>query len=251
MSDFSVFEDALNELIESEKIDITKKGDEKKLKIKKCIHENLNEENGILSCLDCGSELMKSIFHDKEWRYYGQSDNKKMNDPNRVTLRKRDEKTIYKDVENMGFSDKIINFANELYLQVTNKQIYRGNFRKSIIFACVFHTFKVYNIAQAHEDLISLFDIDKKNGLKGLKYVMFHIQKDSIIHQSYITPSHLVEHIMDKFSATPEQKKEVISMYEKVQNKSSKLNRARPQSVAGMIFNILTIYKQYIYNNTI
>jgi len=256
-TDFNLFENALNELMEAEKIDIQKKGDDdnvklcikplsgecvessltediKELKPKKCSHENLNEENGILSCLDCGSELEKSIFHDKEWRYYGQSDNKKTSDPNRVTLRKLEEKTIFKDVENMGFSDKIISFANQLYLQVTNGQIFRGSSRKAIIFACIFHTFKVFGIAQAHEDLISLFDLNKKNGLKGLKYVMFHIKKDSIIHQSYITPSHLVEHTMDKFNATPEQKKEVITLYEKVKNKSSKLNRARPQSVSGI-----------------
>ena len=255
--DFTLFENALNEIIENDK----KKGDDDKVFPKEeeeeeeeeevvvgkiCSHKNLNDENGILSCLDCGSELEKSIFHDKEWRYYGQSDNKKTSDPNRVTLRKLEEKTIFKDVETMGFSDKIISFANQLYIQVTNGQIFRGNSRKAIIFACVFHTFKVFGIAQAHEDLISLFDLTKKNGLKGLKYVMFHIKKDSIIHSTFITPSNLVEHTMDKFNATIQQKKEVISLYEQIKNKSSKLNRARPQSVSGMyiyIFFIISFIK--------
>jgi len=42
---------------------------------------------------------------------------------------------------------------------------------------------------------------------------------------------------MQKFSATPEQKQEVIELYEKIKNKSSRLNRSRPQSVAsGLVF---------------
>jgi transcription initiation factor TFIIIB Brf1 subunit/transcription initiation factor TFIIB len=40
---------------------------------------------------------------------------------------------------------------------------------------------------------------------------------------------------MDKFSATPAQKNEVIDLYRKTKNRSSKLNRARPQSVAAAL----------------
>ena len=41
-----------------------------------CKHKNISNENSCILCLDCGKELEKSIFQDKEWRYYGQSDNK-------------------------------------------------------------------------------------------------------------------------------------------------------------------------------
>ena len=42
---------------------------------------------------------------------------------------------------------------------------------------------------------------------------------------------------MDKFSATPEQKLEVINLYNQIKNKSSRLNRSRPQSVgAGIVY---------------
>jgi transcription initiation factor TFIIIB Brf1 subunit/transcription initiation factor TFIIB len=37
---------------------------------------------------------------------------------------------------------------------------------------------------------------------------------------------------MDKFSATPVQKKEVVILYTKTKNRSSKLNRVRPPSMA-------------------
>ena len=42
---------------------------------------------------------------------------------------------------------------------------------------------------------------------------------------------------MDKFKATSMQKKEVIELYNKIKNKSSKINRSRPQSISsGLIY---------------
>ena len=53
----------------------------------------------------------------------------------------------------------------------------------------------------------------------------------------HITPVNLIEDIMNKFSATPEQKLEVINLYSQIHNKSSKINRSRPRSVAaGLIY---------------
>ena len=83
------------------------------------------------------------------------------------------------------------------------------------------------------DTLIRIFALDRKTGLKGLKHVNLNAPKTSLIHTTYITPANLVEEIMDKFSATQEQKAEVIALYEQIKNKSSKLNRSRPQSVAA------------------
>jgi translation initiation factor 2B subunit (eIF-2B alpha/beta/delta family) len=42
---------------------------------------------------------------------------------------------------------------------------------------------------------------------------------------------------MERFDASKEQKQEVIKLYERIKNKSSRLNRSRPQSVAaGLTF---------------
>jgi len=40
---------------------------------------------------------------------------------------------------------------------------------------------------------------------------------------------------MNKFLTTTEQKQEVYDIYKKIDNRSSKLNRARPQSVAAAV----------------
>lgn len=233
MTDFTLFEQVLNEY---EKI-INEDKEEDKEEEKKCEHLNTLDENGISACLDCGEELEKTVFHDKEWRYYGQADSRRSSDPNRVQIRKSEERNIYKDVENMGFGDKIVSSANQIYTQVTKGQIFRGNSRKSIVFACIFHAYKLSGKPQTHERLIKIFELNRKTGLKGLKHVNLNAPKESKIHTTYITPINLIEDLMDKFSATQAQKEEVNLLYNNIKNKSSKLNRARPQSVAsGLVF---------------
>jgi len=230
MSEFELFEQALatyeqikTQNIESNCGDII------------CYHNDIINENGIISCLDCGEDIRHTITHEKEWRYYGSADSKHSSDPNRVQVRKIEERNILKDVENMGFSETIIVKADDLYSQVTKGQIYRGNSRKAIVFACIFHAYKLAGKHQTPENLIKLFGLNRKNGLKGLKIVNVNAPKDSQIHTSYITPEHLVHDIMDKFRATPDQKDEVVELYLQIKNRSSKLNRSRPQSVAAAL----------------
>jgi transcription initiation factor TFIIIB Brf1 subunit/transcription initiation factor TFIIB len=202
-----------------------------------CLHKNIILENVTKICTECGVVIEKDLSYDKEWRYYGMMDTKHTSDPNRCNIRKCEDKSIFKDVEKMGFSDKIVYLANQIYLQVTNGQIFRGNSRKILIFACIFHSFKVNNIPQTHEKLLATFEITRRSALRGIKYVNLNTPKDSVIHTTYITPINLVEEIMDKFSATPAHKAEVIELYNKIKNKSSKINRSRPQSVScGIIF---------------
>ena len=247
MSEFDLFNKAMKEYNESKPKE-SKPKESKKVPISEeqsdssdtdvdCVHANFANENGVDICTDCGEEMDRKIQHEKEWRYYGQFDSRHSSDPNRVQIRKSDERNIFKDVENMGFSDKITSLANKIYFEVVKGQIYRGNSRKAIVFACIFHAYKLSGKPQSHEKLIHVFNLTRKTGLKGLKHVNLHAPKNSKIRTTYITPENLVEEIMDKFSATDEQKKEVIKLYNEIKNKSSRLNRSRPQSVSsGLIY---------------
>jgi transcription initiation factor TFIIIB Brf1 subunit/transcription initiation factor TFIIB len=203
----------------------------------KCDHLDVSIEKGVEICITCGEEITKKIQNCKEWRYYGSQSDVKNTNPNRVQIRKLDDRGIFKDVENMGFSDKIVCEANKIYFEVTKGQIFRGNSRKAIVFASIFHAYKLSGKPQSHDKLIQVFNLNRKNGLKGLKHINLYAPKTSTIRTTYITPVNLIEEIMDKFSATPEQKQEVVAIYNQIKNKSSRLNRSRPQSVAcGLIF---------------
>ena len=194
-----------------------------------CKHKNVINEKARSICTDCGKEVQ--VKRNKNFDKFSINRNKL--DPNRCQIRKPDEKTIYKDVEKMNFSDAIIVLANKIFLETTKGAIYRGNSRRAIIFACVFHAYKISGTPQSCESLIEVFQLNRKVGLKGLKHVGLNAPKNSLIRTTHITPQDLVREIMKKFEASLEQITEVVALYDKIHNKSSVLNRSRPQSVAA------------------
>lgn len=232
MSDFALFEKALAKY---EKIENSEEENIKYENENSCSHKDVVEENDIVNCLDCGEEIQRKIMHEKEWRYYGSADSKRSSDPNRVQIRKSEERNINKDVENMGFSQTIVNMADELYSQVTKGQIYRGTSRRAVVFACMFHSYKLADKHQMPKNLMEIFNLSKKSSLKGMKTVNVNAPKNSKIHTTFITPIHLIGDIMNKFKCTPSQEKEVVDLFKRTKNRSSKLNRARPQSVAAAL----------------
>jgi len=197
-----------------------------------CSHENLVMEASNTICEECGMMLNKELCFEKEWRYYGMMDTKHSSDPSRCNARRSEEKTIFKDVEKLGFSDKIIACANDIYEQVTSHRIYRGNTRKGIIFSCIFHAYKANQNPYSCERLIEIFEIDRKIALKGLKFVNLNAPKDSQFRQFQITTEDLIQEIMHKFHANPTHIEEALKIFVYIKDKSSLLNRSRPQSVA-------------------
>ena len=101
--------------------------DSSDLESEECTHPDVSNDNGIVSCTECGLELQKIISYEKDWRYYGSDDTRKNSDPNRCHIRKIEDKSIFKDVETFGFSEKVVNMANDIYTEVTKCKIYRGN----------------------------------------------------------------------------------------------------------------------------
>lgn len=200
-----------------------------------CTHGKTSVETGMLFCCDCGLELCKVISYEKEWRYYGGGDNQQSSDPNRCFIRKLEDRTIFRDVETYGFSDKIVNIANDIYIQVTTGKIYRGNSRKAIVFASIFHATKIGGKPYSCERLRNIFKLDRKIILKGLKHVNLNAPKSSQIRAKYITPVELVDEYITKFDIQPDEREEIIALYDKIKNKSSIINRSRPQSVTSSI----------------
>ena len=222
----------LNELLKHE--DTVEKEQEKINVECKSNHENIMVRGVNQVCMDCGVILNKNYTFEKEWRYYGYTDTKHSNDPNRCNIRKIDEKSIRKDIDKYGISPKIINVANDIYEKVTNNKIFRGNTRKGIIFACVYHAYSLQSNPQSCAHLIKIFEINQKIALKGLKFVNLNSPLDSTIHtKEAIDTKHLIQEILKEFNATEIQIKEAYLLYDQIENRSSLLNRSRPQSVAS------------------
>ena len=232
MSDFELYNQALEEYISRTSSPET--GSDSGMDITHdevvCYHDSVVIDGGMTVCLDCDQEIRHGISYEKEWKFRKTG---RSSDPSRVHIRNTHERTIYKDVEGLGFGDKIIIDADKLYSQITNGQIFRGSKRKGIIFACVFHAYKTNGVTQSCEKLIKVFNITKKVGLGGLKFVNLNISTDSDIRSNQITPVHLIKEIMEKFSANEKQVENALKIYKEIENRSSLLNRSRPQSVAA------------------
>ena len=224
-NEFEELEENTNELKDDDELEFEQE----------CEHNDIINDNGIVSCTDCGMEVSKIVSYEKDWRYYGSDDTRKNSDPNRCHIRKIEDKSIFKDVETFGFSDKIVNLANDIYFQVTKGKIYRGNSRKAIIFGCIFHSVKINGKMYSCESLRNIFKLDKKIILKGLKHVNLNSPKNGTIVNRYITPIELVHEYIIKFAHTEEDKILIGDIYDKIKNKSSVINRSRPQSVASSL----------------
>ncbi|MAI13662.1 MAG: hypothetical protein CMM15_06555 [Rhodospirillaceae bacterium] len=214
-----------------------------------CQHENLETQGSSKICMDCGTILMKDFSYEKEWRYYGVHDTKHANDPNRCNFRKHVCRNIDKDVEKLGINAKIRNTANDIYKEVTQNKIYRGNTRKGIIFACVYHAYKINSLPHSCEQLITIFEINQKTALKGLKFVNLNLPIHSNIRNETIDIPHLIKETMQNFSATPVQVGQVLELYRQLENRSSLLNRSRPQSVACGVVKYFILQKNPDFSN--
>lgn len=201
----------------------------------KCKHLNQLNESGTLLCTDCGLELNKIISYEKDWRYYGSEDTRKNSDPNRCHIRKLEDKSIFKDVENFHFPEKVVNTANDIYTQVTNGKIYRGKSRKAIIFGCIYQSIKMNGKSHTCENLRDIFGLDRKTILKGLKHVNLKAPKTLQMKTRVYNSNELIDEYMDKFQLDELEKKDITESYSKIKNKSSIINRSRPQSVASAL----------------
>jgi len=206
---------------------------EEEEKMECCVHESICLEGSNKICTSCGIILEKETTYEKEWRFYGNSSSRHQTNPNRCTARYVHEKSIMKDVQKLGFSDKIIQLANEIYSQTTQGHIYRGNTRKGIIFACFFHAYKLNENPHSCEQLMEIFQIERKIALKGIKFINLHIAKDDPLRHLTVDTEHIIIEIMNKFYANSGHIEDVLDIYCSVKEKTPLLKRSRPRSVAS------------------
>ena len=194
-----------------------------------CSHESTEVVNGIIECVYCGERLEQVVDQDQEWRYYGAEDSKNHSDPSRCQVRKVQEKGIRKFLEKLNLPHQVINLADQYYQEVTQGEIKRGKMRLGIIYACVFEAYWIINKLQLPNQLLKLFNIDKKVAIRGST---FFLRRRSNTERKYITAEHFIPKICALFNFTKEAVQEVIDLYHQVVKKSSQLDHSYPQSVS-------------------
>lgn len=204
-----------------------------------CLHENIINDKGISSCMDCGEVVEQYMSEtDKEWLSHGYQDVKQNLDYTRIQIRKAEGKGILKDLENVGIPENIRTHANKIYLEITeNNKILRGKSRKAAIFACVSYSYILEGDPQPPDELMKMFGVEKRCALRGLKELSANIKQDSKIRKMFHPKINLISNTMKIFKAGEKQIEEVEEIYKKIHNKSTTLNRSRPQSLAsGVVY---------------
>lgn len=210
-----------------------------------CRHITSRFEKDIEICEDCGEELIQENNKITDIKY--------TSDIHNIQGRRSDERTIFKDVSVMGFTEKIVNFANDLYMNVTSSNIFRGVVRRGIVFACIYYSFKECDDPQCYETLIQLFNLKAKDGSKGIKFYNMNLKfkKDELVNKSADISSNgdiviksFIQNIMNSLNGTNLQIQEVQDLFYKIRNLSSQLNRCRPKSLASSLVYYWLIQKK-------
>ena len=210
MSDFDIFDTFIDHSHENE-----------------CNHRNKEKFRGISICVDCGQEFPDDFDAEKEYKFI------KINGGSGRQIRRVYDKSIYKDLETYDIPHDIQMIANELYSKVSDGKIFRGQSRKAVVFSCVFMAYKQTDKPQSIERLQQLFLINKKTVSKGIKLVGMNIQDKH--HKLFLNVEDLIPEILKTFDSSSSVLAEVTSIYSKIKNKSSTLNRSRPRSTAAAL----------------
>jgi transcription initiation factor TFIIIB Brf1 subunit/transcription initiation factor TFIIB len=208
-----------------------------------CDHTNCSNYDGSIVCMDCGSKLNETLL-DNETRYYGAADTRYTSDPGRHNQRKNEERSLYSDLEPLGFPQEIIEQANRYYKKIIEDRIYRATNRMSIVFACTYHAYEDRKEHRDPQELAKQFHLSRKgvsNGFKTFSSV-FRNRTD----KKYIDAMDLVPQILTGLGLDTSTRntatQDIKYIYDIVCSRSKIFNSSNPKSIAaGLVYYYLKI----------
>ena len=208
-----------------------------------CLHTQTSNIDGSTVCMTCGLKLDESLV-DNETRYYGAADTRYAKDPSRHNQRKSEERSLYADLEPLGFPQEIIERANIYYREIIKDKIYRAGNRMSIVFACTYHAYSDVEEPRVPSELAIKFKLDKKGVSNGLK-TFSHVYRKRP-NKRYIDAMDLVPKLLSELNIDKNKHKicidDIRTIYNFVQSKSRTFNSSNPQSIAaGLVYYYLRL----------
>jgi len=210
-----------------------------------CIHDETETIDGVVLCVKCGFQINET-FDDIESHYYGSSDTRYKSDPGRHNYRGNDERSLYNDLDVLGFPPNIIEKANEYYKNIIENKIYRAKNRLSIVFACTFHAHETENVPFIPYDLAKQFKISRKKMSHGLKIYSKIFKKRP--DKKYITALDIVPNILQILCVDKVRMQDCLDdikyIYDYISTTSRVFNCSSPQTIAAGI-----VYYYLLLNN--
>ena len=240
------------------KVDRLRKAPEAKASIE-CKHENVTENLGMRCCVSCSR-----VIHAFDSEGSCEDDEKVLFEGGKLK-RKKEQKSILKDLQKFNFPVDVKEKANQLFIEKVGDQTIRGNPRMAVIFACLEEAHELLGIRIDPKEIAKKLGIKKKNMSQGILLVsaVYSQKPESKIRGveasrrptelvestkkediGQLQPMHLIPELLIRISEKVEIKDhlnsirdEIEEVYDRVIKKSSVLNRSQPQSVAaGLIY---------------
>jgi hypothetical protein len=82
---------------------------------------------------------------------------------------------ILKELEFLNLGENVIDIANKYFLQVCGLKVYRGNKRKGIIAACIYHAYLKVGEFENFETIAKKFGLSYRKAADGFKLVKIKI----------------------------------------------------------------------------
>ena len=208
-----------------------------------CAHPQTSNIDGSTVCMVCGLKVDEALL-DNETRYYGAADTRYTKDPSRHNQRKNEERSLYSDLEPLGFPQEVIERANEYYKEIIKDKIYRAGNRMSIVFACTYHAYADMQEPHVPTELAKTFKLDKKGISNGLKTFSRIFRKRP--NKKYIDAMDLVPKLLSELNIDKSNHRTCIddtsTIYEYVKSRSHTFNSSNPQSIAaGLVYYYLKL----------
>ena len=208
-----------------------------------CIHNQISNIDGSKICMECGVKIDEKLC-DNETPYYGQYDTRHTKDPSRHNHTKIEERSLYNDLEPLGFPQQVIERANEYYTKIIENKIFRAKNRLSIVFICTCHAYEDIGEPRSSTELAKIFKLDKKGISNGIKTFSQFFRKRP--EKTYINAMDIVPQILSKLNLDKKSQHicidDMAQIYEYVKSKSHTFNSSNPNSIAaGLVYYYLKL----------
>lgn len=141
-----------------------------------CNHHNIVlDEYGTSTCVDCSVHFEKSFCFEFTTNYNGPI----------LNLLKTKSPVINTLEKEFGIFDSTTTTVAEKIFNLTSKnKMVKGTNKRSILFASLYYAYHYLENPKNFEDMLHKFNIDYKNGSKGLKMCQMAIQESSNFQSS-------------------------------------------------------------------
>jgi transcription initiation factor TFIIIB Brf1 subunit/transcription initiation factor TFIIB len=203
-----------------------------------CSHSEVVTTSGVTVCKNCSCEIT-ILEHDNEWKSGNVRCHAKI-------PTKGDIKSIFVDckISNGVVNKAMIAKTEEKYKMIVGENTVRGDKRKGIVAACLYHVYLEMGEIITPKDLQVMFDI-KRDKISDGMYAYHQVFKESRT-QNINSVALIMKTIKEVGISRPDAYEKILEIAKTIENRNVIINRSSPQSVApALVYFYLCLNQDY------